>query len=972
VFGDETCVSFDTQLEWCRLAASAAEQCSDAVMIRSCLSCLEQFKKTVSDDDVVFQIVCSCCCCLIFAFEDKFAAADTAFSDASAALAKISETHVSSLDLKYFVAYSGARMFQMRHSYASALQLYLSVQSIFSDSHQMTLATAALSLEMQVLLAEGSTAALNSKLDVLISKCSKFASGSAVSASLARSKAFLLERNQDLDKAEEHYCSTVISSDVSAFGAASEWLAWDQVCLGRLYMQRLQISLAESALIAAIKIYIKIRGDQNSRIALILFELASVYERYGSYTQAWEKACKSIKILDRVPREGHWSACEAYLGLGKFMLVIDNWYNSLEYLSLAAAGFSDLQGAAAFTALESAAFASFAEHLMICDAESLRKSRKRIFSVLSHMSSSTESDSASEQSSSRGAVRFAPSIAYAKWLSIACSCNIFSCNSIAKRYIVEAKKVCASFSSTVAATMDPLLIVAQVMHGRYSKASVLLSSFVPPALLSESNRKSAVKFGVEHTDLLHAGAMLHYAVCNHKIALDFLRASKLVLSHQTSDGVDWTQNSVKIFRIDAIECMICSETGASLKAFDSAKAQLDRLRLGKNHLLYHMLSAMQMQSDLWKGCFSPASKHVLLASREARALYKPSHFLSVRFCQLEAVAHIVSGSLSNALHCLSSCQSAMYSGWSPLHSTKPAVSRAANFFLRVARDAHAKLGFGHRELCTCFAIRTFAHSFSGQRAEAETFAALTQRCVGSVVNSMSAVREESKLNVFASVSQLFLSMLDLLSGKNSLSVFDSCSSCVDTMLACGWTSDNFWVGLGRFFSSLAAMNYGNIVKAREIASVMFDKLTNSSQSACMLSSSLYTITFAFSGASLSEADIIAQLKPFLHPSLHQPPQDDADALWAYPFMTAAGAVALWASCYTESARRYIEATNRFLQNSGLHGHPVCLLALPISMLLSPDSSVESVFEVSGLIYDATYILTPRSMRSALGPLGISL
>jgi hypothetical protein len=727
-------------------------------------------------------------------------------------------------------------------------------------------------------------------------------------------------------------------------------------------MQRLQISLAESALIDAIKIYIKIRGDQNSRIALILFELASVYERYGNYVQAWEKACKSIKILDRIPREGHWSACEAYLGLGKFMLVIDNWHSSLEYLSVAATGFDDLQGPSAIATLESAAFAAFVEHLMSCDAESLRKCRHRIFSLLSNMISSSQHTPLDAASFSKDSSIFTPSIAYARWLSFVGACNIFSCNSIAKRYLVSARTICESFSNSVAATLDPLVVLAYMLHGRYSKAASLISARIPPGFFSESSRKNAFKFGVEHADLLHAGAMVHYATCNYKYAGELLRASKVVLSSQTSEGLDWTQGSVKLFRIDAIECIICSETGASLKALDSAKAQLDRLRLGNNHLLHHILTACQMQSDIWKGCFSPAGKQVVMVCKDMRTCYRSSHMLNIRLAQIEAIVHAVCGNFSNAIQSLNLCHSSMYSGWSSLCTAKPyAAGKMALFFMRVAREAHSKLGFGHRELCSCFAIRTFVHAFSGDYDDANFSAAMTQRCVNAVVNSMSTVREETNMKVFVSLSQIFIAMIQLPRG-NIHDAFNCCSSSVDSMLACGWAPDNFWVGLGRFCACLAAISYGDLHKGREIASSMFDKLTSSSLSAEMLSSCMFIIISAFSGQSSSEADVLLQLKPFLHPSLHVPVQDDADALWAFPFATAAGAVALWASCHTETAQKFIDASHRFLLELRHNGHPAHLFVSSLSILLSPESSSESVSNFSGMKYDSSFNLISNTMR----------
>ena len=256
-----------------------------------------------------------------------------------------------------------------------------------------------------------------------------------------------------------------------------------------------------------------------------------------------------------------------------------------------------------------------------------------------------------------------------------------------------------------------------------------------------------------------------------------------------SDGLDWTQSSVKLFRIDAIEAIICSETGASLKTLDSAKTQLDRLRLGNNHLLHHILNASQIHSDIWKGCFSPASKQVIMVCKDMRASYRSSHMLNIRLAQLEAIVHVVCGNLTSAISSLDMCKSSMYAGWSPLNAAKPyGLGKMAVFFMRVARDAHAKLGFGHRELCSCFAIRTFAHAFSGNYDEAHASAALTERCVASIVNSMSAVREETHLNVFVSLSHLFIAMRLLLKGDIS-DALNSCSACVDSMLACGWSSD---------------------------------------------------------------------------------------------------------------------------------------------------------------------------------------
>jgi hypothetical protein len=429
-----------------------------------------------------------------------------------------------------------------------------------------------------------------------------------------------------------------------------------------------------------------------------------------------------------------------------------------------------------------------------------------------------------------------------------------------------------------------------------------------------------------------------------------------------SDGLDWTQNSVKLFRIDAIEAIICSETGASLKTLDSAKTQLDRLRLGNNHLLHHILNASQIHSDIWKGCFSPASKQVIMVCKDMRASYRSFHMLNIRLAQLEAIVHVVCGNLTSAISSLDMCKSSMYAGWSPLNAAKPyGLGKMAVFFMRVARDAHAKLGFGHRELCSCFAIRTFAHAFSGNYDEAHASAALTERCVASIVNSMSAVREETHLNVFVSLSHLFIAMRLLVKGDIS-DALNSCSACVDSMLACGWSSDNYWVGLGRFLTSLAAIGRGDVHTAREIASLMFDKLTSSSQSAAMLSSCMFIIASAFSGTAALDTDTLSQLKPFLHPSLHIPAQYDADALWAFPFATAAGAVAFWMSCHTEMAQKYLDASRRFLQEFRHQGHPSLMFVAPLSILLSSESSKESVSEVTGVTFDASFNVVPKSMR----------
>jgi hypothetical protein len=960
-FGDSACLSFDAQLEWCCVMCDAAKDCSDLLLLRNCLSRLETLKRSVSASDTIFHIVYSCCCCIIFASEDKFAAAEQSHSDAKTLYASVSDSFIS-LHIKYLIFNSAAFMFQLRHSYLLALQAYTNLQSMFPPANQLTVTAEVYALEMHVTLADLPTDALNLKLDALTLSCKRFSSESGVFASVSRSRAFLLERGHDLDKCEEQFCKVVTKSDLGAFGSVSERLAWDQVCLGRLYMQRLQISLAESALIDAIKIYIKIRGDQNSRIALILFELASVYERYGSYVQAWEKACKSIKILDRIPREGHWSACEAYLGLGKFMMVIDNWHSSLEYLSIASAGFEALQGPSAIATLESAAYAAFVEHLMSCDAESLRKSRLRSFSVLSNMVSSTRRECDASSGSAPESQLFVPSIAYARWLSFVGACNIFSCNSIARRYIVAARTVCEPISNTVAATLDPLLILAHMLHGRYSKAAMLLSARVPPGFFSDSGRKNAMKFGVEHADLLHAGAMLQYANCNYKYAGELLRASRTVLSNQMSEGLDWTQNSVKLFRIDAIEAIICSETGASLKSLDAAKTQLDRLRLGNNHLLHHILTVSHLHSDIWKGCFSPASKQVIMICKDMRSCHRSSHMLNIRLGQLEAIVHVVCGNLAGAIDSLDTCQSSMFAGWSTLNAARPyGAGKMALFFMRVARNAHAQLGFGHRELCSCFAIRSFAHAFAGKRDEAQRSAALTERCVASIVNSMSAAREETHLNVFVSLSQLFIAMLQMLKGNIS-DVLNSCSTCVDSMIACGWSPDNFWVSLGRFLTCLAAISHGDVHRAREVALLMFDKLTSSSQSAAMLSACIFIIISAFSGLVGMETDILIQLKPILHPSLHIPGQFDADALWAFPFATTAGAVAFWISCHTEAAQKYLDASQRFLQEFHHQGHPARMFAEPLSILMSSQSSYESVSELTGLLFDASSNLVPNSMR----------
>lgn len=962
MFADASCMSFDTQLEWCYVICDAAKECSELPLLRSCLHSLETLKKSASESDIIFQVVFSCCCCIIFATEDKFAAAEHAISDAKVLHASVCDRFHLSLHIKYLIFHSDAYMFQVRHSYQLALEAYTNLQLIFPKTHQLTSIAEVYALEMQIILFDLPADKLDAKLETLCLSCKRFSGESGVFASLSRSKAFLLEQNRDLDKSEEQFSKVVTKADLSAFGSVNERLAWDQVSLGRLYMQRLQISLAESSLIDAIKIYIKIRGDQNSRIALILFELASVYERYGNYVQAWEKACKSIKILDRIPREGHWSACEAYLGLGKFMLVIDNWHSSLEYLSIASSGFNDLQGPKAVATLESAAFAAFVEHLMSCDSESLRKSRICSFAVLANMVSSTRRDRHDSSNSSKEILNFSPSISYARWLSFVGACNIFSCNSIAKRYIAAARDICESISNSVAATLDPLLILAYTLHGRYNKAAPLLSARIPPSFFSDSGRKNAIKFGVEHADLLHAGAMLQYTNCNYKYAGELLRASRAVLSNQMSEGLDWTHNSVKIFRIDAIEAIICSETGSSLKTLDSAKAQLDRLRLGNNHLLHHVLTASQMQSDIWTGCFSPAAKQVIMVCKDMRSAYKSSHMLNIRLAQLEAVVHVVCGNYSNALSSLNACQSSMYSGWSSLNAAQPfGVGKMATFFMRVARDAHATLGFGHRELCSCFAIKTFVHSFFGEYDEAFRSAALTQRCVASIVNSMSAVREQTNLSVFNSLSQVFISMLQLIKGNIS-DALNSCSACVDSMVSCGWSSDNFWVGLGRFLTSLAAISHGDLLKAREVASLMFDKLTSSSQSASMLSSCMFMIVSAFSGTASMEADIFAQLKPFLHPSLHIPAEYDADALWAFPFAAVSGAVAFWLSCQTETAQKYIDAVQRFLQEFHHQGHPAHIFIAPLSILLSTELSSQSVYDATGAAFDSSFDLTPKSMK----------
>jgi len=963
VFADAKCMTFDVQLEWCWFVVEAAKDCSDLPLIRTCLRCLEALKHIASDSDIIFHIVYNCCCCIISSSEDKFAAANDALSCAKALCASVSDQSCLPVKFQYFVMCSSACMYQMRRSYQLAHQSYVDLQSMFPETHEYSITASVCALEMQIALSVLPAGSLISKLDVLSSLCTRFPIESAVFASLSRSRAFLLERILEFDKSEDQFRDVVIKADLGAFGTINERLAWDQVCLGRLYMQRLQTSLAESALIDAFKIYRVIRGDQNCRIALILFELASVYERYGSYSQAFDRACKSIKILDRIPREGHWSTCETYFGLGKFMLVIDNWSSSLEYLSTAAAGFDDLQGSQAIATLESAAFAAFAEHLISCDAESLRKSKRRIFSVLLNIASAAQPASSVELSSSQASSNFTPSIAYAKWLSCVGACNIFSCNAMAKRYIVIAKSICESFSTSVAATLEPLLILAYMLHGRYSKATSLITARIPPGLLGDKpGRRNAVNIGVEHADLLHAGAMLHYSLCNYKYAGELLRLSKVVLSNQTSEGSDWTQHSVKMFRIDAIETIICSETGASLKTIDSAKALLDRLRLGNNHFLHHILISSQIHSDIWKGCFSPASKQVVIVAKDMRTSYRPSHMLNVRLAQLEAIVSIACGNLEHAIRSLDFCQSAMYTGWSLLNTATPSgFGKMALFFMRVARNAHAKLGFGHRELCSCFAIRTFAFAFSGQFSEAVASAALTQRCVAAVANSMALVREETKLTVFVSLSELFIAMFQLLKG-NSQDALNACSTSVDAMLASGWTHDNFWVGLGRYFTSLSAIALGDIPKARLYASSMFDKLTSSSQSAGMLSSCLFTIVSAFSGVSAAEADIISQLVPFFHPSLNMPAHDDADALWAYPFVTAAGAVAFWVSCHTETAQKYLDASLRFLQHTQHQGHPMHVFIAPLSVLFSVESFPETVSEVAGIRLDSSNNLVSNSMR----------
>jgi hypothetical protein len=171
------------------------------------------------------------------------------------------------------------------------------------------------------------------------------------------------------------------------------------------------------------------------------------------------------------------------------------------------------------------------------------------------------------------------------------------------------------------------------------------------------------------------------------------------------------------------------------------------------------------------------------------------------------------------------------------------------------------------------------------------------------------------------------------------------------------------VGLGRFITCLAAISHGDMIKAREVASAMFDKLTSSSQSAIMLSCCVSIIISTLSGVSSLEADVVLQLKPFLNPLLHIPALDDADALWAYPFAATAGAVAQWFSGHTDSAYKYMDASRLFLQEFSQRGHPAQLFIKPLAILLSAEGTLESVTEVSGISYDASFNLTPNSMRS---------
>jgi hypothetical protein len=159
---------------------------------------------------------------------------------------------------------------------------------------------------------------------------------------------------------------------------------------------------------------------------------------------------------------------------------------------------------------------------------------------------------------------------------------------------------------------------------------------------------------------------------------------------------------------------------------------------------------------------------------------------------------------------------------------------------------------------------------------------------------------------------------------------------------------------------------------------MFDKLTSSSQSAAMLSSCMFMIVSAFSGSAAMEADVLSQLKPFLHPSLHIPAEYDADALWAFPFAAVSGAVAFWLSCHTDTAQKYLppppalcfcnnlnmymDAAQRFLQEFHHQGHPARIFIVPLSILLSTELSSQSVSDATGASFDSSFNLVPKSMK----------
>jgi hypothetical protein len=164
-------LSFDMQLECCWVIVEAAKDCSDLSLLRSSLSSLEILMKSASESDTIFRTVYNCCCCVIYASEDKFAAADQALSNAKSTISAVSDKFSFSLHLLYFFTSCGAFMYQLRHSYQMALQAYVSLQTIFPDNHRCTLVASMYALEMQVILSSASAVSLSPKLDALTSSC---------------------------------------------------------------------------------------------------------------------------------------------------------------------------------------------------------------------------------------------------------------------------------------------------------------------------------------------------------------------------------------------------------------------------------------------------------------------------------------------------------------------------------------------------------------------------------------------------------------------------------------------------------------------------------------------------------------------------------------------------------------------------------------------------------------------------------